>query len=57
MINIEEKYKNQIIDLENKSKQSELENVQLRENVLQLNKEKNALEKKCSTVSLNSKID
>jgi hypothetical protein len=51
MIKIEEKYKNQIVELENKSKQSELENVQLKENVVQLSKEKTSLEKKCTTVS------
>jgi hypothetical protein len=51
MLNIEERYKLQIIDLEAKSKIRETENVQLKETVKQLNIEKTALDKKCSTVN------
>ncbi|CAF0909803.1 unnamed protein product [Brachionus calyciflorus] len=51
---IEEKCELQLTDLEDKSKQSEFENSKLKENLFQLTKEKNALEKKCST--LNTKL-
>ena len=44
------------MDFEAKSTQIETENVQLKENLTQLSKEKSLLEKKCSTVSNSEKF-
>lgn len=48
---IEQKSKTQIQELEAKAKHYESENADLKESLVQLNKEKNALEKKCSTLN------
>jgi hypothetical protein len=41
-----------LTEYEAKSKQTEIENAELKENYTQLSKEKGILEKKCSTVSV-----